>query len=503
MKNDISSRHRGDLGGRFTDQRVPAKVSIAVAEEVARKPAAQHLAWMLLNLLARQSFEIREIELNIPAGVPLRGRLSPLVSQSRDLLGALIEGVGQINPSVLTKSEVTVTKISVRVGPGPIPEADFSLATSADGWCGYVGRLPAEIIGESANPIGAYVAASLCAGEVFKFVRAMRETSGTYARRLWLDAYRLQVSEEYRTTPELPSDFCLQPTIVAGVGAVTNGFLHTLYPLDGLHGEMTLIDNDPQGITDTNLGRYVLFGLPHVVTFHLKASTAAAMFAGSGITIHPVDRSWQDWYAENSSASLGMVISAVDKNASRHAIQDALPRLILGAATNGMRAQVNLYDVPVGSPCLRCRNPIEERVADDIIIKKLIGLPKEERDAEARRAGISPEELEEFLADPRANCGKVSGTTLQKFAGVTDEPAWSVGFVSLLSGVLLAAEYLKINVGGLRSALTARRNMFRFQFWRPADARTNTVVETPPEASCMCQTSAFRKVMGIDLRAAG
>jgi hypothetical protein len=502
MKNDISNRHRGDLGGRFTDNRVPAKVSISMTEEVAQKPSAQHLTWMLLNLLARQSFEIREIELNIPSGVPIGARLSPLVSESRDLLSALVEGVSQINPAVITKSEVTRSKIAIRVGPGPTPEADFSLAASADGWCGYVGQLPAEIIGESANPIGAYVAASLCAGEVFKFVRAMRETSGTYARRLWLDAYRLQVSEEYRTTPELPPGFSLQPTVIAGVGAVTNGFLHTLYPLDGLRGEMTLIDNDPQGITDTNLGRYVLFGMPHVSTFHLKASTAAAMFAGSGITMHPVDRSWQDWYVENPDDPRGIVISAVDKNVSRHAIQDTLPRLILGAATNGMRAQVNLYDVLGGSPCLRCRNPVEERVADDVIIKRLIELPKEERDAAAGRAGISPGALEEFLADPRANCGKVSGTTLQKFAGVADEPTWSVGFVSLIAGVLSAAEYLKISAEGLRPALTARRNTFRFQFWRPADARTNAVVEAPPEALCLCQTPAFRKAMGIDLRIA-
>jgi len=40
-----------------------------------------------------------------------------------------------------------------------------------------------------------------------------------------------------------------------------------------------------------------------------------------------------------------VVISAVDRNSARHAIQDALPRLILGASTNEMRAQVNLYDV--------------------------------------------------------------------------------------------------------------------------------------------------------------
>ncbi len=35
--------------------------------------------------------------------------------------------------------------------------------------------------------------------------------------------------------------------MVAGIGAVSNGMLHTLYPLTHLRGELTLIDGNPEG----------------------------------------------------------------------------------------------------------------------------------------------------------------------------------------------------------------------------------------------------------------
>jgi hypothetical protein len=170
--------------------------------------------------------------------------------------------------------------------------------------------------------------------------------------------------------------------VLAGVGAVANGFLHTLYGVEGLSGEITAIDGDEEGITDTNLNRYTLFGLSHAATLHLKAATAAAMFDESGIKVRPYDGLWQDWRAEQPDVPLGLVIWAVDKNSARHAIQDALPRLIFGASTKDMRAQVNLYDVIGGGPCLRCRNRVEGAVADDVIISKLRVMSPEERAAE-------------------------------------------------------------------------------------------------------------------------
>jgi len=57
------------------------------------------------------------------------------------------------------------------VGPGTFGKADFALATTAYGWSGYVGQVLVDILGEVEHPVGAYMAASLCAGEIFKFIR--------------------------------------------------------------------------------------------------------------------------------------------------------------------------------------------------------------------------------------------------------------------------------------------------------------------------------------------
>jgi hypothetical protein len=63
---EIGLRHQADLDGKLTSGAVPACVQIAVAAEVAKTAVAQHLIWMLLNLLTRQTPEISELELIIP-----------------------------------------------------------------------------------------------------------------------------------------------------------------------------------------------------------------------------------------------------------------------------------------------------------------------------------------------------------------------------------------------------------------------------------------------------
>lgn len=497
MTSNVSNRHRGNLGGRFTDERIPSKVTISATSEVAASPTAQHLIWMLVNLLARQTHEICRIEFDIPFGVKPVERISPLVPKSSDFVDVLRVGIEQINQAVLAPEAVTRARVSVRVGPGIPLDSDFALVTTALAWSGYVGQSPTTIMGSDSNTIGAYIAASLCAAEVFKFARGMRPDAGTLAQDLWLDAYNFRVSQQVTATPALPHTLNIQPTVVVGIGAVANGFLHTLYPLAGLHGDLTLIDNDDEGVTDTNLNRYVLFGLPHVEGRHLKASTAAAMFEGRDLMAHAVDASWQQWRSEQPDFPLGLVISAVDKNSARHSVQDALPKLILGASTKDMRAQVNLYDVFGGGQCLRCRNPVEPQAADDVVIGMLHNLTPEQRAIEAMRVGVSVEDLESFIDNPIANCGRISGATLQKFAGTIAGQEWSVGFASLLAGVLLAAEYLKMSGDSLQTTLNAQRDTFRFQFWRPASDRANAVVETPAEERCICQSNAFQRAAAI------
>lgn len=493
MLNEIANRHRGDLGGRLTDQRVPARVVLAASSEVAETAAGQHLIWMLLNLLARETVEIRQFQLDIPRGIKLAASISPLVAGTDDFLAAVRIGVQRINPSVLSVpiAAASNSAVFIRVGPGPMMAADFSIATTSNGWSGYVGIDSPGILGMSHNPIGPYVAACLCAGEVFKFVRGLRPDSGEFARNLWLDAASLNISNHMPKSIDFPSEIALPATILVGVGAVANAFLHVLYASSVIAGDITAIDNDPEGITRANLNRYVLFGLPHISLS--KATTAGELFKGTRLRLTPIDDSWQDWISSrNGELADEIVVSAVDKNSARHAIQDALPLLILGASTNEMRAQLSLYDVIGGSACLKCRNPIDPQMSDEAIIEKLRALNQEELANRARDVSIDYESLRRFLDDPLANCGKIGGASLRKFASSNEPAEWSVGFVSTMAGVLQAAEYIKMIIGNPAPALSAQLNAFRFQFWRPANATTNTRFSIPISPGCFCQNEVFR-----------
>src|SRR4051794_3802235 len=77
--SDIGLRHQADLAGKLTGGVVPACIQIAVEAEVAKTWVAQHLVWMLVNLLARQTPEISELELLFPEEIKPVDRLSSLV----------------------------------------------------------------------------------------------------------------------------------------------------------------------------------------------------------------------------------------------------------------------------------------------------------------------------------------------------------------------------------------------------------------------------------------
>lgn len=494
MRSEMASRHRGDLGGRFTDTNVPAHVVIALEPHVALSRTAQHLTWMLVNLLARQSVEIASLELRISPEVATRTRLSPLIPDGLGFAEALMVGLKGINRGVLKLGQEVRSRVFVRVGPGPMEPADFAVATTAAGWSGFVGQQPVDELGDGENPIGAYIAACLCAGEIFKFVRSIRPGEGEFARHVWLDSFNFQVATECSPGPMLPTHATLRRAVLAGVGAVGCAFLQTLFPLEGLDGDITAIDGDLKGLDITNLNRYVLFGLEHRT--QPKATLAASVFSSSSIRLEPVDRFWQDWRSENRTQDLDLVVSAFDTNAARHAIQDELPRLILGASTDGLRAQVNRYGLGDGGPCLRCHNPIETRKSDQAVIEELRSLSPGERAQRGAAEGIEADVLESFLSDPHGNCGLISGETLRHFAGTSEsEHEWSVGFVSVIAGVLLAAEYLKVCFFSQETSLSPSKSLFRFQFWFPSSGRVNVVASVPVQADCLCQSDLYRRAV--------
>lgn len=496
MSGKIGKRHVGDLGGRLLDPGVGARVTIAVSEDIARYASTQHLVWMLINLLARQPREVREIALDLSAETRLAKDVSPLVAGCDRLVEAFVTASVRINPKVFDTSEHAFADVFIRVGPGEMREADLAIAVSADRWSGYVGTEPA-VLTDSTNPIGAYVGASLVVGEIFKYVRKVQPEETEFPNSLWLNASTMELSETQTDSPDTWAETVFPTTTLAGVGAVGCAFLQTLYTFPGCHGSMSIIDGDEQGVTESNLNRYVLFDLRHLEGRHWKASTAAAYFADHPVQLSPFDEAWQTAYSRGAIPVEGFVISAVDRNRARHAIQDAMPRTILGASTNELKLQVNFYDVyDPASVCLKCRNRVEvEGVPDDVIVAKLSELSEEGLGEAAATMGVTLENLRLFIENPKVHCGKVSGSSLQKFVESSDDGEWSVGFVSFLAGVLLGAEYLKqIHSSGHR--MTTSKNQYLFQFWRPGSFRANRLTSQPPDATCLCRSAFYQNAIG-------
>jgi hypothetical protein len=151
----------------------------------------------------------------------------------------------------------------------------------------------------------------------------------------------------------------------------------------------------------------------------------------------------QGYVNERDSAPMKHVLSCVDTNSSRHAIQDQLPKVIHGASTNAMTVQLSLYDLGRGTACLKCYNEsFSSLESDDDIISRLKSLDEGEVIQLAKERGMDPEKLLRFRSVP--DCGMISGNELRKFANNRNSGhEFSVSFVSALSGLLLAAEVCK------------------------------------------------------------
>lgn len=243
---------------------------------------------------------------------------------------------------------------------------------------------------------------------------------------------------------------------------------------DALRGHLTIIDRE--GVDPTNLNRYPLATLADVGA--VKTELLAGRLAGRGFTIHRSDHGWPD-YALQSSARAGqrpdlqaeeaayryrLVLSCVDKNVPRHAIQSFAPEYLIGASTNGLGLAVAAYDMRGDFECLKCHNapepkgPLVEEVAE-----QLRRLPQDERRRRAEECGADWKAVEQYIADPK--CGKLGEAEMEKFTA--GSPDWSVGFVSTASGTLLAGQVVKFAIQGRGAFPQAQGNTLRFNFLNP------------------------------------
>jgi len=426
------------------------QVAVVLDSSASASPAWQAATWLLCELVSRGLGHASTLSIvtgdttaviALP-GVAVGAALGPaLVSRS-----AAIGGV----PAVLT-AMAPPNAITVSVGPGRSP-ADLEVI--ADNWAGGV-RTPGEAphlgVDEPTLLIGALIGA--CHAAAFLFRQARLSEPGPSS--VWHDAWTLELNNVADATPSAgPSGAALRldDVVLAGMGAVGNAFALTVLTHPGARGTLRAADYDH--IDLTNLNRCLLFVRDHLG--QLKADIANAVTRELGqphaamlVTPERAERAFRN-------APVPVLVSAVDTNRAREAINQLVPRITLAGSTFNLRVQTNIFGQP--GPCLRCNNPPEPVEPDRDVKARVLAAQADELEDMASQAGQTIDELLAWASAP--GCGELDATVLPALR--REGPAtFSVGFVSALSGVLLAATAIRSQHQPLVVPTIARAQLLR------------------------------------------
>jgi molybdopterin/thiamine biosynthesis adenylyltransferase len=454
--DQLADRHlRADPQGVLADtgEEKSGVVLVHVSPRMAAAPGAQHLAWMLVSLLSRQFKVVKEIILDVPE-TSLHQGVAPF-------------GAKATLPETLEECVRLVSGPHIKIGrmeAGSTPDMALVIGTDttaaprhlrlyADGWRYFVGvngEVP-DAPPRSELSIGPYLCASYAAGEVFKLLRGMKPGKGEFIRAHFASSWTMSCADAWTELIDGPSagQFEALPHFYfAGAGAVAQAAALCL-GTSRFAGSCSVVDKDELDLTNDN--RYALSTRED--DGKSKVGLMQRYLRSVGFDCQAVSDWWQTFATSGGKHALNddvrafeeaykfpIVLSCVDKSDPRHALQNALPRLIVGGSTDGLSAKASIFDLGAETGCLKCHNPLPSRNA--IVQKRITALQQldgERRAAHARELGLSAKDVELLLSP--GGCGKLSEADLDRFAA--GAPEMSVGFVSAAAGVLLVAQFLR------------------------------------------------------------
>lgn len=374
------------------------------------------------------------------------------------------------------------------------PQSPFSVAVLADGWrilAGKPNTMP-DFVPSSINPFGPYFSACLAAGEIFKHLAGLKPGRGKPIDHLAFSLWDYQKCDSWESAdPGLwPAEIVLPPFYLAGAGAVGQAAIASLAASPGIGGYATFIDDEE--VDETNRNRYVLAHSGNLGSKKVLIA-AKAIHRESFHTVTYPGR-WEAYVQglnrpEQRTDVQGLeqkwkfqrVLSCVDKNGPRHNIQNVWPEIILGGSTFECGILVQAYDLRTGGECLKCSNPVEQdgRTIEGETARWKQMTPNERLQL-AEQKGLNLQAIEDHLHHPE--CGQLGQQEIAKFV-LDPRQDWSVGFVSVAAGVLLAAKLVQSEIAGLDAAFPPSRGQsLRFSFLNPGPA----ISRHPRKQACDC-----------------
>lgn len=450
MGDDLGARHSSTLNGTLLPPGRQPPVAVVLETAAAASPAWQAATWLLCELVSRGLGHASTLTIATGDTAAVVGLPGVAVGEAfGPALAARSAAIGGV-PAVL-RDTAPLDVITVRVGPG---STSAELEVIADNWAGGV-RTPVEAphlgLAEPTLLIGSLIGACHAAAALFRQARLAEPGSSS----VWHDAWTLQLSNLTDASPPAgPSraDFRLDDLVLAGLGAVGNAFAVTALTHPGAEGTLRAADYDYVDLT--NLNRCLLFVRDHLG--QLKADVANTVTRDLGqphaallVTPERAERAFR-------SAPVSTLVSAVDTNRAREAINQLVPRTVLAGSTFNLRVQTNTFGQP--GPCLRCGNTPEPVEPDRDVKARVLAAKAEELEELAVQARQTARELLTWASAP--GCGELDATVLpalrQEGSGT-----FSVGFVSALSGVLLAGTAIRAQHQPLGAPMIARAQLLR------------------------------------------
>lgn len=480
-------------------------VLLEVGNALAASKGIQHLAWMLTNVLARQFKLVGQIVLDVP-DVPLAAGVAAF-GASATLAASLAECVTLVaGPHVQVRrhqaGDRQMADVVLSIGC-PDVQRLRQYHLYADGWRFAISTSPTVPVNVPASSLalGPYMCASYAAGEVFKILRGLQPRRGAFVEQLFSSLWTMSEATGWDGLVDGPSAAAIPDLghfYLAGAGAVAQAAVACL-GASALTGSCTAIDADPLDTSNDN--RYVL--ATRGDDGKSKTDMVAEYLRPRGFDVVTAPVWWESFVSSKggftSDAAIReleqqhrfpVVLSCVDKNRPRHAIQNVLPGLIVGGSTQGLLAMASVFDPVASFACLKCHNPPESR--DEMLAERtgqLKAASDQDRGKLMQKWNLTAEDVYKLL-NPSGKCGQLTAEEVERFAAAV--PVMSVGFVSLASGVLLVAQWLRHRIAGDGLNTVATETALA-AFTRPKiRARKNGL-----ESSCWCTDGGRARWIGV------
>lgn len=343
----------------------------------------------------------------------------------------------------------------------------------SNNWISQFSTIKVFAFGDSTNPFGAALSSCIVASNVFRYV--FREYLSSYQldKFVELSAFSCDSKNNSTHNPSL-KQINLKDTVLAGVGAIGNGFVWALSKIEDLRGTIHLVDDEKVSLT--NLQRYIL--LEEDDENGVKVEIAKRFLIQKHLNVIPYKSNWDGYLNTTNNWDVRSVAVGIDNIKDRIGIQSSLPKDVFNAFTEAESLAITRHNNFSSEACLACsniptakvRNFINE-VADNCNIPAKAELVKDYYNLDLPVEIPIPNSNHGSLLLTIAEANGIPIEELNRFNGMTMHTFYSnficggvilevskvdnkiqnvdapLAFQSAMAGILLAAEIVKHSIG--------------------------------------------------------